>query len=387
MDIYADEAPQHDLGDQPTQRSPRRLVAVGGAAALVLAGVGAGSYELAGRGASAADATHVLNGSAWGFGPDASQGAGSQPGYAATGGTGSASSAQQVGVVDIDTVLGYQGARAAGTGMVLTSDGLVLTNHHVVAGETSMTVTVVATGQTYDADVVGTDAADDVAVVQMHGASGLDTIRTNTDGASVGDEVTGVGNAGGVGGTPSAAPGRVTAVGQTITATDEDGSNPETVSGLIETDAAIAAGDSGGPLFNSDDEAVGMDTAGASDGSPQGYAIPIGTALSIAQQIESGSTGGNIQSGHAGFLGVSVQDVPGGGAQVAQVVDGAPAASAGIVAGDVITSVDGNQVGSTSDLSAAMSSLSAGQQVTVTWVDGDGQPQQGTVTLGSGPTR
>lgn len=126
-------------------------------------------------------------------------------------------------MVDIDTVLAYQGADAAGTGMVLTSHGEVLTNNHVVDGATSVKVTVVATGVTYTAKVVGTDPTQDVAVLQLQGASGLGTVRTDTSAATASEKVIGVGNAGGVGGAPSAASGQVTATGATITAADQEG--------------------------------------------------------------------------------------------------------------------------------------------------------------------
>src|SRR6476661_4635414 len=131
---------------------------------------------------------------------------------ASTSALGAATEAQQIGIVDIDTVLGYQGAQAAGTGMVLTADGEILTNNHVVAGATSITVTIVSSGERYQASVVGTDATDDVAVLQLSGASDLTTANLSSSAnLAVGDAVTGVGNAGGTGGVPSASPGEVTA--------------------------------------------------------------------------------------------------------------------------------------------------------------------------------
>ena len=114
-----------------------------------------------------------------------------------------ATSAQSVGVVDIDTVLKYQGAQAAGTGIVLTSSGVILTNNHVIDGATSISVTVVSTGATYTATVVGDDPTQDVAVLQLQNASGLKTAKLgDSNGVSVGEAVTGVGNAGGVGARP-----------------------------------------------------------------------------------------------------------------------------------------------------------------------------------------
>jgi hypothetical protein len=243
------------------------------------------------------------NGNGGGYG---GYGNGGGSGNGSGGSTGTASAEQQVGVIDINTVLGYQSARAAGTGMVLTSNGEILTNNHVVRGATSITVTVVSTGKTYKASVVGTDPSEDVAVLQLTDASGLQTAHISSSSVSVGDSVTAVGNAGGTGGTPSAAPGQVTALDQTITATDDNGSNAEQLHGLIETDANVQAGDSGGPLYNDNNQVVGMDTAAGSSGpfqtaATQAYAIPIGTALKIADQIESGQASSTIHIGNPAF--------------------------------------------------------------------------------------
>jgi S1-C subfamily serine protease len=270
----------------------------------------------------------------------------------------------------------------------------VLTNRHVVDGETAMTVTIPATGRSYGAHVVGVARDTDVAVVQLEDASGLDTVKTSSDSVSVGDAVVGVGNAGGRGGRPSAAPGVVTGVDRSITATDESGSNPEQLTGLIETDAAIQPGDSGGPLMSASDEVVGMDTAGSSDGG-DGYAIPIAAALDAAKQIEAGGSAqsGSGQSGsgqsqtQAGgaYLGVEVQDGP-MGAQVTGVVDGSPATWAGLTAGDTITSVAGRSVASVTDLASAMAALAPGQVVDVTFAGPDGTGQSSRTTLTAAPT-
>ena len=298
--------------------------------------------------------------------------------------TGTATAAQEVGVVDINTVLQYQRAQAAGTGMILTSNGEVLTNNHVDDGATKITVTVVSTGATYAATVVGTDPTDDVAVLQLQHASGLKTVSIRTATAKVGEPVTAVGNAGGTGGTPSAATGQVTALDRSITASDENGGNPEQISGLIETDAAVQAGDSGGPLFDSSAKVIGMDTAASSGPVADGYAIPIGTATAIAAKIESGADTATIHHGYPAFLGVSVQDAD-GGAGVAGVASGSAAEAAGIAAGDVITSVGGRNVSSAGSLSSAIAAYSPGQRVTVTWTDGSGTTHSASVTLGTGP--
>ena len=215
-----------------------------------------------------------------------------------------------VGVVDINTVIDYGAAEAAGTGIVLTSNGEILTNNHVIDGATSIKVTIVSTGKSYTATVVGDDPTDDVAVLQLSGASGLATAKLgDSSSVAVGNTVTAVGNAGGTGGTPSAATGTVTALNQSITATDEGGGNSENLTGMIEINADIQAGDSGGPLYSASGTVIGIDTAASSqsfNSTTTGFAIPINKALSIAKQIESGTETSTIHIGPTAFLGVEL---------------------------------------------------------------------------------
>ena len=203
------------------------------------------------------------------------------------------------GLVDINTTLGYQQEEAAGTGIVLSSSGVILTNNHVIDGATTISVTDIGNGKTYSASVVGYSRTKDIAVLQLHGASGLQTATIgDSSKVSVGEGVVGIGNAGGTGGTPSAAGGTVTALNQSITASDDGDGSSEQLTGLIETNADIQAGDSGGSLVNTSGEVVGIDTAasagfsfqssGQSSGN-QGYAIPINEAITIAKQIELGT--------------------------------------------------------------------------------------------------
>lgn len=317
-----------------------------------------------------------------------------------------ATASEEKGVVVIDTNLAYEGAQAAGTGIVLTSSGEILTNNHVVEGSTSITVTVPATGTSYKASVVGTDATDDVAVLQLSGASGLATATLDNDGVSVGDNVTVVGNAGGTG-TLVAADGSVTGTGKSITTQSEGVVASESLTGLIETNADIQAGDSGGPLYDSQGEVVGIDTAAsASQNVSDGYAIPIETALGIAHRIESGQASSTVTIGLPAFLGVEVASDAsssgysglGGaslgynngqsatqGAVVGGVIDGTPAASAGLTAGDTITAVDGTAIASSSDLTSALAQYKPGDSVTITWVDSAGASHSASVTLTSGP--
>ncbi len=336
-------------------------------------------------------------------------------------------------VVDITTTLSG-GGEAAGTGMVISSSGLVLTNNHVIADSTSIQVSVGGTGSSHTGKVLGYDVADDVAVVQIQGVSGLKTIPIgNSASVSVNDDVVAIGNALGRGGTPSATGGTVTALNQTITASDQGGGNAETLRGLIQVDAGIQPGDSGGPLVDTDAKVVGMDTAASTGGggfgfdrqaSSEGYAIPIERAISIAQKIASGNGGTNIHLGSTrALLGVSAVDnsqqsqssdpfgdgngfggrrrngFNGGngnsgngssnsassGATVRSVASGSAADSAGIVQGDVITSVGGQSVDSASSLATAVTAHNPHDRVQVGWTDSSGNTQHATVELGSGP--
>ncbi|WP_348788569.1 trypsin-like peptidase domain-containing protein [Leifsonia sp. NPDC080035] len=315
----------------------------------------------------------------------------------------SATSAQEVGVVDITSELGYDQAESAGTGLVLTSTGEILTNNHVIEDATSIRVTVVATGASYAATVVGTDATDDVAVLQLSNASGLGTAHLDTAGdVALGDAVTGVGNAGGVGGTPSASPGTVTALDATITTQAEQSAASETLNGLIETDADIQAGDSGGPLFNASDEVIGIDTAASQGGETQGYAIPIEDALAIAGRIEAGQASSTITIGYPAFLGVEVAPSAASGASdpygssaessgtvtgaaVSGVIEGGPASAAGLAAGDTITALNGTPIASAQALTQALGTLAPGRRVSLTWTDTAGAAHTAEVTLAQGP--
>ncbi|QHC60540.1 PDZ domain-containing protein [Rathayibacter sp. VKM Ac-2760] len=337
-------------------------------------------------------------GSSSGYG----SGSGSASGYGSGSGSTStstatdavpASTAQTAGVVTITSDLTYEGATSAGTGVILTSDGMILTNNHVVEGSTSITVTVESTGQAYTARVVGTDKTNDIAVLQLENASGLTPVTLDTDGVAVGDAVTAVGNAKGTGNLVAAA-GTVEALGQSITTQSETGISGEKLTGLIQVDADIVAGDSGGPLVDAAGKVVGIDTA-ASSGTADitGFAIPISKALDIVATIEAGADTATVAIGYPAFLGVSL---PSGttagttagtvsGAVIAGVIEGTPAAAAGLAAGDVVTAVDGTAVASGDALSADLAAREPGESVTLTWTTTAGASQSATVTLVEGP--
>jgi S1-C subfamily serine protease len=307
------------------------------------------------------------------------------------------------GIVVVNTNLAYQNGQAAGTGMVLTSSGEVLTNNHVISGATTIKVTVPKTTHTYTAKVVGYSKTADVAVLQLQGASNLKTISTSTAKLSVGATVTALGNAGGTG-TIASATGKITGLGKTITAADDSGAAEQLV-GLIETNAGIQPGDSGGPLENSKGQVVGMDTAASTSSSFGGfqsvsatdaYAIPIGKAVTIANAITAGKASATVHIGATAFFGIEVGSTgtPGfgggvstPGALIAGVVTGGPADSAGLVAGDVITAINGSAISSPTSVGTFVLTQKPGAKVTVTYLDQTGTSQTATVTLGSGPAQ
>jgi S1-C subfamily serine protease len=305
--------------------------------------------------------------------------------------SGSSSGASDVASAVVNINGHVTGGTVAGTGMIIRSDGIVLTNNHVVAGTVDLVAQVDGTGPLYRATVLGVDPTQDVAVVRLEGAAHLPTVPIDTTGVVVaGDDVTGMGNALGHNGSPVSATGTVTALDQTLTVSGDSGRLVETLNGLIQFSAAIQPGDSGGPLLNGAGSVIGMDTAAsdpaqaAANGGSVGAAIPINTAISIADQITAGVTSAYIQSGHSGTLGVEVADAA-GGAQVTSVIAGDAAASAGIVEGDVVTELGGAVVQSAADVYGLMRGRSPGDPLTVVWLDPAGARHQAKVTLSPGP--
>jgi S1-C subfamily serine protease len=317
------------------------------------------------------------------------------------------------GLVDVVSTDGDEQATSAGTGIVLTSNGEVLTNNHVIEGATAIKVTDIGTGKTYTAQVVGYDATQDVAVIQLENASGLTVASLgNSSSVQTGDSVVALGNAGGKGGTPSVATGTVTALNQSITASDDLSGASEQLTGLIEDNVDIQPGDSGGSLVNSYGQVIGMDTAAStgysfqsptgqgSSSTEQAYAIPIDEALSIAKQIEAGTTSTDVHIGATAFLGVEIGSASqssgsgfggfGGqntstGVTIEGTLSGSPAANAGLGEGDEITALGGQPVSTAEDISQALVKYHPGEKISVTWVDQTGQSHTSTLTLASGP--
>jgi len=315
------------------------------------------------------------------------------------------------GLVDINSTFGYEHARGAGTGIVLSADGEILTNNHVINLASSISVTDVGNGRTYPATVVGYDKSKDIAVLKLQGASGLQTAKLgDSSTVQTGDRVLAIGNAGGTGGTPSTAPGSVIALDRSITAGDSLDGTSERLSGLIEVAADVQPGDSGGPLVNASGEVIGVDTAASAGFSfrgaapSEGFAIPVNEALSLAGQIMSGPGSATVHVGPTAFLGVLISaragqgcapgdggGYPGpggsanGGAPVAGVATGGAAEAAGLKCGDLITSLGGQTVDSATTLTRLIVGMKPGQSVSIGWDDPAGQSHTATVQLGTGP--
>lgn len=387
-------------------RHGRRMFAVAAAAALLAGGLGAGlGVAFSGTASTTPASTKVPVIPS----PTKSTQASTRPTESI------AAIAKAVGpaIVDINTNVASPASQgqqqAAGTGMIITSSGEVLTNNHVVEQATKITVSIQGHPGTYQASVIGVDPSKDVALLQIEGYSGsLPTVTLGDSSTiAVGDSVVAIGNALGIGQQPTTVTGIVSALGRTITASDQSSTTlSETLHGLIETDAPIQPGDSGGPLIDARGQVIGMDTAASSSadsGATLGFAIPINEARAIVQRIEKGQVTGGIILGESPFLGI--YEVPasssngfGGfsfgsgtssagvsGVAVSDVAIGSPAQAAGIVAGDTITKVNSTATPSIAALRQVIDAHKVGDQVTVTYVDTSGVTHTATVTLAGLP--
>ena len=335
--------------------------------------------------------------------------------------------AVEPGVVDVTANLQYLQEAAEGTGFVIdAAAGLVLTNNHVIDGATSVTVTPVLSGKSYPARVLGYDRSDDVALLQVRGATGLQAVTLgDSSHVPLGTPVLAIGNEAGQGGSPTVAPGVISGLGRTIVANDQSSDLTETLYGMLQTSADIRPGDSGGPLADAAGRVIGIDTAAGGGTVYSGYAIPINHAMPIARQIAARQPSTRIQIGLPAFLGVlvpvststdprrqareelrqtgtvsssgsgctngdttaipaSIAPAP-SGALVDGVLCGTAAASAGIFAGDVITSIGGRAVTSPGSLTALVDRYPAGSKAPLAWVSPGGSQHTAVVTLNAGP--
>jgi S1-C subfamily serine protease len=338
--------------------------------------------------------------------PSGSTGTSQNPGgggSTSTGGTISAATVASLdsAIVDINADTAGGSGEVAGTGMIITSNGEVLTNNHVIDDTVNIRAQIDGTGTVYQVKVIGYDASDDVALVQLVGASGLPTVPLG-DSSTVapGNAITVLGNALGKGGTPAEVGGTVSSLGQQITASD-DSSDTETLTDMIEVNAAIEPGDSGGPEVDAAGKVIGMTTAGQTSGNPghevastTGFAIPINKAMQIISEIRAGS-GPHIHIGYAALLGVEVStsepvtqpdcttSAATTGAWVSTIVPNGPASGTSLAACARITAIGGLSVVNQNDLHNAMESFVPGQTVTLTWTDSSAQSHSATITLGT----
>ena len=294
-------------------------------------------------------------------------------------------------IVDITAPLAYPAdTEAEGTGIVLSANGLVLTNNHVISGAESIRAFDVGTGQQFAATVVGYDHSHDLALLQLQGAADLPAARLgDSSQLDLGDPVVGIGNAGGKGGTPSAAAGTLVALDERIESQNVYDDTSEQLEHMIATDADIEPGDSGGPLVDRHGRVIGIDTAGSRGSlaflARRGFAIPIDEAMAEVRLIQAGRGSDTLHVGQTAFLGIQVGSESKAGLAVKAVLDGTPAAQAGLAAGDVIVSLDGRPLDSPEALSAVLCRHVPGDAVQMVWDDATGAQHTSGVLFASGP--
>ncbi|WP_199039072.1 S1C family serine protease [Glycomyces salinus] len=326
-----------------------------------------------------------------------SGGAGGVAGWALSGGEGGTTNVQSVSmdagngmtyteIVDKVTpsVVTIVTDIAEGSGVVYSDDGYIVTNNHVVDGASTVEVRF-SDGDTAEAEVVATDSTQDLAVLKVDGMDDLTPIEFgDSDSLQVGDATVAIGSPLGLEGTVTT--GIVSALDRTMSLGGQEDSpfgeqqqSAQTLSGLIQTDAAINSGNSGGALVNGEGELIGINTAIVTPSSGNvglGFAIPSDTVQDVVQQlIENGSV-------EQGFLGVSLADTQGNGAMVVEVEPDSPAAEAGLEAGDVITAIDGTAVTGASEVAAMVQSTPSGTEVAIDYTRND-EEQSTQVTLSS----
>jgi S1-C subfamily serine protease len=441
----------------PPRRRPSGVVSYLAVAAIA-AGAGAGvavaltpassSPPSASAGHTPSSSNPTFPGNGGGLGTGNGSGNGTQPGTSTGSGLSRATvhrvqDAVLPGVVVISSKLqdNPDATGAEGTGMIISSTGLVLTNNHVINATNGLTATVVATGRTYRARYLGYDKGSDVAVIQLEQAHGLTPVPLgDSSTVSAGDDVVAMGNAGGTGRITTVT-GAITGVNRAITASDNgSGESAEHLTGMLQTNADLIPGDSGGPLASTSGQVIAMDTATLDETTTSqqnvGYAIPINKAMSIARQIIAGQAGSGVKVGSAGFLGVLVPPAANGGRStetsprvqlqqleqldeqqggslnpppagcvpyaaeagvprtIAPVSSGAlllgalcqsPAAAAGLSAGDVITAAGGRAVSSPAGLTRILGAVPSGKRITLTWVTPADRTITHAITLAQAP--
>ena len=284
------------------------------------------------------------------------------------------------GVLMVDTQL--MSGMGTGTGVVLTGDGLAITNYHVVEDASEVTVSVADSGEVYTATVLGRDSLHDVAVLQIEDAPSLATASINTELPDRREPTAAVGNGGGQG-YLTAVTGELTGLDESIVASSGVPDDMSRLSGLIETSADVIPGYSGGPLVDGDGQVIGITTA-ASQGETaeevDGYAIPVTVALDVVEQVLSGEETDSVSIGADGALGIVVgteQEQ----AVVIEVTPGSSAEQLGLRERDIVRTVDGQPVTSADELSQIVNDHNVGDVITVEWTTEAGEDRSGEATL------
>lgn len=305
------------------------------------------------------------------------------------------------GIVDVETELGlsYGGA---GTGIVLSPGGEILTNNHVINGAHSVEVVTKSDGRRYAASVVGYDRNHDVALLQIHNPGSLTPAAVgDSSTVRVGDPILGVGNAGGAGGRPARAPGTIAELGAWISTSDELTGSTERLRGLIRVLADIRPGDSGGPLVNEAGQVVAVNTAASVNYTTNvpdgiGYAIPINDAMGIVATIRAGRSTEEVHIGPTAILGVTVSGpelYPDGriapwakpGAVVTGIASDSPAEGTGLRRGDTIVAFGGTTIDTPTRLTAVTGMHRPGDRLNLDWIDAAGLAHTAQITLSDGP--
>ena len=282
------------------------------------------------------------------------------------------------------------GSASAGTGIIVSENGYILTNKHVVEGSSDISV-VTNDGNSYDnVEIITTDPLSDIAILKISNAKGLKAAELGDSKAlNIGQQVIAIGNAlGEYDGTVTS--GIISGIGRTVNASSDDGATKETLTDMIQTDAAINSGNSGGPLVNAQGQVVGVNTAVASEAQGIGFAIPISSVKGILKSIAEGKTPNRAYLG-ANYISVNPQVQKAYNLNVSKgaliknrngksIISGSPAQKAGLKDGDIITKIDDIEISKNISLGSLIGEKSAGDKVKITYLR-DGKESTSVATL------
>lgn len=282
------------------------------------------------------------------------------------------------------------GSASAGTGIIVSENGYILTNKHVVEGSSDISV-VTNDGNSYDnVEIITTDPLSDIAILKISNAKGLKAAELGDSKVlNIGQQVIAIGNAlGEYDGTVTS--GIISGVGRTVNASSDDGTTKETLTDMIQTDAAINSGNSGGPLVNAQGQVVGVNTAVASEAQGIGFAIPISSVKGILKSIAEGKTPNRAYLG-ANYISVNPQVQKAYNLNVSKgaliknrngkaIISGSPAQKAGLKDGDIITKIDDIEISKNISLGSLIGEKSVGDKVKITYIR-DGKESTSVATL------